>query len=157
MIRLIERSPVPASPQRVWAWFATLDDHYRGWHPEHVGWRRLRGAPQGEGSIVCADEWIGRSRLRLRFRVGAVDEPHFFRWDALFPLSLAGVGGWFRIEPAGDGCCELVAEVHLGWSAPLAGGLLDAVLRRVVPLDDLRRHMVEEGQNLARLMARPSG
>ncbi len=68
MIRLIERSHVPASPGQVWAWFAAIDAHYRDWHSAHIEWRTLKGTPVPAGSVVFFDEWIGRFRLRMSRR-----------------------------------------------------------------------------------------
>jgi hypothetical protein len=49
--------------------------------------------------------------------------------------------------------CELVAETHVGWAVPLLGPALDRLIVVVFPVADLRRHMVEEGENLARLLS----
>lgn len=152
MISLTDRSSIHATPDQVWAFFADLDARYLEWHPEHLMWRTLSGPPLSEGSIVFADEWIGRFRLTGRFRLSEVQPNALFRWDMLFPYSLIGAGGWFALEPTDDGCV-LVAEVHMGWPVPVFGPLLDRLIGVVVPLSDLRRHMREEGGNLARLLA----
>lgn len=150
MIQLSARTVIAAPCEEVWDFFADLDERYVDWHPDHRTWRTLSGPPVTQGAIVFIDEWIGRLHLTGRARLSEVQRGRFLRWDMLFPYSLAGVGGWFALEPAGDRCI-LVAEVHIGLTVPFLGPLLDHVIAVVVPLADLRCHMVEEGRNLARL------
>jgi hypothetical protein len=98
MISLTDRTTIPAPPERVWAWFAELDEHYRDWHPEHLMWRTLSGPALKSGTIVFADEWIGGLRLAGRFRIIEARPGQLFRWKMLFPWSLVGVGGSFLLE-----------------------------------------------------------
>lgn len=156
MIRITDRSHVPASPEREWAFFADLEARYSDWHPEHVEFRVIRGTPVAVGSVYFFDEWIGRFRLRTRARVAEAREQRFLRHEGMFPYSLLQAGGSFALEPAGDGGCDLVAEVYIGWQVPVLGAFLDRLIAAVVPLPDLRRHVAEEGRNLARLLARGS-
>jgi hypothetical protein len=151
MIRLTDRTAIPASPTRVWRWFVALEAHYRDWHSEHLTWRTIRGTPLTEGAIVFVDQWLGRYRFTGRCRIADVRPDRSFHWEMLFPLALVGVGGSFTLEGSGTGC-ELIAEVHMGWSVPMIGWLLDRMIGLVVPLRDVQRHMDEEGRNLIRLL-----
>ena len=47
-------------------------------------------------------------------------------------------------------------EVHFGFSVPILGPLLDLAMRAFLPLDEFRRHMREEGDNLAGLIEAPA-
>ncbi len=154
MIRLVDRAALPAPPERVWAWFAALDTHYLDWHPAHLMWRTLSGAPLTEGATVFADEWLGRFRFAGRMRITDVQPGRFFRWAMLGPYALVGVGGSFLLERAERGC-ELTAEVDMGWDMPVLGPLLDRVIGVIAPVAEVRRHMAEEGRNLARLLSGP--
>ena len=40
-------------------------------------------------------------------------------------------------------------EVHFGFSLPILGPLLDLAMRVLLPVSEFRRHMREEGDNLA--------
>jgi hypothetical protein len=62
-------------------------------------------------------------------------------------------GGSFRLTPAGDGECDLTQVVHMGFRAPIAGPLVDLVLRAVVPIGEIERHMREEAENLVRILS----
>ena len=54
-----------------------------------------------------------------------------------------------RFNPNGDGGCEMQQEVHFGFSLPILGPLLDLAMRVLLPVSEFRRHMREEGDNLA--------
>ena len=43
-------------------------------------------------------------------------------------------------------------EVHFGFSIPIVGTVLDLVMRIFLPLEEFRRHMREEGDQLAHLI-----
>lgn len=152
MISLVERSCVPVAADRVWRWFLHMEEHYRDWHPEHIEWRTLRGAPLAEGTILFADERVGPLRLAARFHIHDVRPGRYFAFRLGFPFSLVRAGGWFRFTPLPDGRCEVTAETHLGFSAPILGPVIDRLLAAALPLDELRRHMREEGENMIRLL-----
>jgi len=157
VISLVETTRIPAAPERVWRWFREMDAHYLDWHPEHLAWRTLRGEALAEGTVIFGDEWVGPLRLAGRFFIYDVQPEQFFAFRIGFPFSLLRAGGWFRFAPTSDGTCELTAETHLGLSTPLIGPLLDRLLAAVLPLDELRRHMREEGENLVRLLSAAPG
>ncbi len=154
MIQLLDRTRIPAPAERVWDWFTTIDDHYLEWHPEHVAWRNIRGRFTKAGSTIFFDEWIGWFRLPMRCRITEARPGRYWRYEGLFPWSAVRTGGSFEIMPMGDQC-ELVAEVHLGWPIRGLGPLMDRLIAAVFPLHHLRRHMTEEGHNLAGLLRDP--
>jgi hypothetical protein len=44
-------------------------------------------------------------------------------------------------------------EVHFGFKIPLVSVLVDRLLGLVLPIDEFRRHIREEGENLAALFS----
>ena len=152
MISLVQTTRVPAAPERVWRFLSELDAHYADWHPEHLTWRTLRGEPLSEGAVVFGAEWLGPLPLIGRFFIGDVVPERYFSYRFALPASLVGAGGSFRLSPDANGGCELTAEAHLGFSAPLIGPLVDRLLARLLPIGEFRRHMREEGENLIRLV-----
>lgn len=154
MISIRDSVHVAASPAEVWQFLHDMESHYRDWHPEHLDWRNLRGHVTAPGGVVFADEWIGSHRLQARFFASEVEQERLLRYDIAFPYSLIGAGGSFQIVPTAGGGCEFVAETHCGSHLPLLGPLLDRLLALVFPVAELRRHMREEGENLARLVER---
>jgi hypothetical protein len=154
MISLTNRVQLPTGPERTWQCFCEMDAHYHEWIPEHLRWRWLAGEPLAPGTIWYADEWVGPMRLDARFQVIASAPARFFSWRILgFPAALVRAGGSFRFSPNGDDGCEMNQEVHFGFSVPILGSLLDLAIRVVLPLDEFRRHMREEGDNLAGVIA----
>lgn len=152
MISIVETTPLAASPSRVWAFFTEMQAHYLDWHPEHLAWRDLKDKVTTPGGVIFADEGIGWLRLAGRFVIDEARAPSYLRFRIGFPYSLVRAGGWFRIDPTVDGSCAVTAESHLGYRTPLIGRLLDLAFHAWLPLDELRRHMHEEGENLARLV-----
>jgi polyketide cyclase/dehydrase/lipid transport protein len=152
MISLVQTTRLAAPPERVWAWFRELDDNYCDWHREHLRWRTLRGEPLALGTAWFADEWVGPLRIAARFFVTESEPDRFFAYRVGFPSSLVRAGGSFRLSPTPDGGCELTESVHLGFSTPLVGALVDRLLALFLPIGELRRHIREEGVGLARLL-----
>jgi hypothetical protein len=148
VISLVETIDLPAPPERVWRFFEEIDRHYPDWHREHLTWRWLRGEPLTQGATWFADEWIGPLRVSGRFVVDRADRGRLFSYRTCFPSSLVGAGGSFLLTAKSDGGCRLIQDVHLGFSLPLIGRLLDRLLALALPLDELRRHMSEEQESL---------
>jgi Polyketide cyclase / dehydrase and lipid transport len=154
MISMTQTTRIPAAPERVWRFFSELDEHYSAWHPEHLAWRTLRGEPLAKGTVWFADEWVGPLRVSSRFFVEDAEPERFFAYRVGFPASVLRAGGSFRLVPVSDDVCELIEEVHLGYPTRIFGALADRVLTIVLPLKEFRRHIREEGENLARLLER---
>ena len=153
MISMVQTTHVPATPERVWRFFSELDERYSDWHPEHLAWRTLRGKPLAKGTVWFADEWLGPLRVSSRFFVEDAEPERFFTYSVGFPSSLVRAGGSFRLQPGPDGHCELTEEVRLGFSTPVIGPLVDRLLASLLPLEEFRRHIREEGENLVSLLA----
>jgi uncharacterized protein YndB with AHSA1/START domain len=151
-ITLTSRSIVPAPPERIWDWFARMDEHYRAWHPDHVVWRTERGSPVTVGSVVYFHERIGWAPVAMRCRIVEARPAEYLRYEALFPHSLVGAGGSFALTPV-DGGSEVTVEARMGLRAPPIGPLLDALLRAVFPMRQFQQHLSEEGRNLTAMVA----
>jgi hypothetical protein len=152
VIRLSQTTRIPAPPEQLWRFFRDMDENYVRWHREHLVWRWTQGEPMTPGAVWFADEWIGWMRVFGRFFVTDVDPPHVFRFRFGLPSSLARAGGSFRFASVGDGSCEMTEEFHFGFSLPVIGRLFDLVLALVLPLGEFRRHIREEGENMAALL-----
>ena len=157
MISIFESTYLKSPPAEVWRVFAEMERHYQEWHPEHLTWRYLRGSGLTRGAILFADEWVGPLRLAARFFIDEAEPNAYFRFHIGFPFSLVRAGGWFRLVEAPDGGTRLDAETHFGLGLPIIGGLLDPLLRRLLPLGELRRHMREEGEGFASLLPGAQG
>lgn len=153
MISVVERTQLPLTPERIWRFFAEeVEERYPEWHQEHLRWRWLRARRLETGAVWFAEEWVGRMHVSSRFIVDVATPDRLFSYRLAFPSSLVRAGGSFRLEPAAAGGCELIQEVHMGFTAPLLSQLIDLVIAAVVPIGELRRHMREEQANLVRLL-----
>lgn len=152
MIRLERTTPLPVGADRAWAFFRDLDARYAEWHPEHLRWKTIRGEPLTDGAVVFADEWVGRMRVTGRLFTRSVEPGRFFAYRIGFPSSLVAAGGSFRLTPTDGGGCELHQVVHMGFEVPLAGALVDLLLRAIVPVGELERHMREEAERLVAIL-----
>jgi hypothetical protein len=140
---------IDTPPERIFEWFCHLDDNYRSWHPDHVSCRHVRGHDLQDGAVLYAEEYLHGRLHRLKFRLTEVEAGREFRYR-IFP----GVSGGFRTRPTEKGT-EFVAEIFLGWSVPVFGGLVDAILKVLFSnhVGAIRQHMREEGINLRALLS----
>jgi uncharacterized protein YndB with AHSA1/START domain len=160
VIELVQTTVIPASPERVWQFFVDMDDNYQDFHPEHLVWRTLSGKPLTEGTIWFVDEWIGPMRVSSRFFTERAEPGRFFAYRVGFPGRLVGAGGSFRFTPSAEGHTQMREEVHFGFKIPVLSLVLDRILALLLPIEEFRRHIREEGENLVALFsqdAMPSG
>jgi uncharacterized protein YndB with AHSA1/START domain len=141
MARLTDTILVDAPASRVWDWLLRLADHYRAWHPDHLGAEWVEGAPNRVGSILRATERLHGRPHALRVRVTDVRPGVRLAYRFLWPASLLARGGEFRLAPEGAGT-RFSAAVDFRWFA--------AALRR--RRAELERHLREEGVSLKRLV-----
>jgi uncharacterized protein YndB with AHSA1/START domain len=154
VIELVQTTVIPASPERVWRFFAEMDDNYQDFHAEHLVWRTLSGEPLAEGTVWFVDEWVGPMRVSSRFFTEAAEPGRFFAYRVGFPGRLVGAGGSFRFTPTAEGHCQMREEVHFGFKIPVLSLVLDRLLALLLPIGEFRRHIREEGENLAALFSR---
>jgi hypothetical protein len=139
---LSETSPmIRASPERLFAFFAGMEENYKPWHAEHVVFRWLDPPALRQGVRFYFEETIGGKLLKKTVAFTRV-EPYslieFAPTSRLFRLVLPRIA--FRITP-GDGGFTVTQDIQLR-IGPLAARLN----RR--ELDAVSKHMREEGLNL---------
>lgn len=152
MIILSDRIEIDAPPSRVFQWFRQLQENYRSWHPDHVSCRYLRGGDLQKGSVFYVEEYLHGKLHHLKFSVTNVVPNQEFSYRIL-----PGLRGGFRMRPTNRGT-ELVAEIVIGWQTRLIGALVDRLVRRLFTnhLEELARHMKEEGTKLRALLEEES-
>lgn len=146
MITLEDSIEINAAPKEIEEWLLHIDEHYRDWHPDHVKWVNLDGSLD-EGKTFYYEEYLHGSLYRSKCLItrverngGAVIE--FVGMSLLDKL--LGVRGSFVVQPRGEGSVA-TATISLRFGRlirTLAGGILE----------DLERHMKEEGQSLKRIL-----
>lgn len=145
-----EVSIVQATPDEVWRFFVGMDrEEYLSWHPhDHLDFCRMRAAdgPLGQGQVVHFKERIGLRTYSFSCSISDSVPSRYVEYVPRRPLNHLKFGrGYFRLSPADNGCTEVEAVVELGWRNPL----LDRLLAAIIDIPALRRHMQEEGLNLA--------
>lgn len=135
---------IAAPPAAVWEWLLGFADHYTDWHPDHVEAAWVRGGANRVGSVLRVVEAVGGKREALRFELVELVPPWLYRYRILGAHGLLLPEGSFEVRPENGGAL-LTARVQMR-----GGALLERLLAsRIV---SLRRHMSEEGANLARLV-----
>lgn len=148
MITLKDSIKIKASPQNVYdKVLAYLHDResYISWHPGHIELRWIKGDPCKEGSIVCAEEYIGNDLQKLKFKIVKVVPGRQIIYRPLFPQSMFAPGNTWLFQPKGENGCIFTAIGRL------RGGPLMKKLA-VSRLKTLALHMEEEGKNLKKVL-----
>ncbi len=153
MIELRDTVEIDVRPVQVWRWLEKLPEHYCAWHPDHIGARRVLGAPLAEGSVMEAEEMLHGRRHRLRMTLTHVEPGRSVRYR-MFP----GLGGGFEIAPSGAGA-RFTATVRIGLRTPILGPVVDAILRLAFGkrIEAVGRHQHEEGRNLKAVLEAERG
>ena len=151
MITLRDTIEIKASPEQIFEWFAHFEENFHAWHPDHVECRFLKGKGE-EGSILYVEEYLHGKLHKLKMHITKV-EP-----NSRMEYRVSGGRGTFIIEPR-DSSVLFTAELCFGTKIPLLGGLVDRLMRIFLSrqLEGIKRHMVEEGQNLKKIMEEGGG
>jgi uncharacterized protein YndB with AHSA1/START domain len=139
---------VEAPPETVFGFFRGMDeDRYLAWHREHLAFRFEEGDRIEAGARAYFEEEIGDEHLASTVRYTEVRAPEYIEFRDEDRLTrLFNPKNTFGFEPV-DGGTRVVAEVHLRI------GPLERLSSQVHhELEELRRHMREEGENLKRLV-----
>ena len=150
MITLQDTIEVKATPEKVYAWLLARfkdKESYQAWHPDHVDIRWIESEPFQEGSIIYAEEYLHGVLHKLKFRITKIVPNKVIEYRALFPLSIIAPKNTFQIEPKGKNSCIFIATGSLRIPRWLFERLTKKHNNRI---EDARRHMREEGENLKR-------
>ena len=134
---------IKTSPEKIFTFLIRLKDteSYKAWHPDDVLMRWIKGKPFTEGSIAYFEEYLHGKIHKVKFMCTRVVPNRLIEYRPPFPLSIIFPGNQFIIEPVGEGSCIFTATVKARM-----GPLSRRLSRR--RLEDVRRHMKEEGENL---------
>lgn len=152
MLVLKDIVEIQTSATQVFEWLSHFDENYRAWHPDHVVCKYLRGASLQVGSILYCEEYLHGRLHRMKFRITSVAAGS--RVDYVMA---PGMSGSFEIKPTERGA-QFIAEICIGTKIPLLGRLLDKILDLLFStrIEQVRRHMSEEGVNLKHLLEQQS-
>lgn len=139
---------VDAPPAECFEFFRSMDEErYLAWHREHLAFHYVEGDRIEEGARAFFDEEVGDERIASTVRYTRVRPPEYIEFrDENRLTRLFNPKNTFAFEPV-DGGTHVVAEIHLRI------GPLERLSSQVHhELEELRRHVREEGENLKRLV-----
>ena len=147
MITLTDSIEIKATPEKVFNFFISIktSKDYRAWHPDHVKFIWLKGAPFQEGSIVYFEEYLHGKLHKLKFVCTKVVPNRLLEYRPTFPLSLFAPKNQFIMEPQGGKGCVFTA------TGSIRDGPLFKKLGRS-QLEATKQHMKEEGKSLKKIL-----
>lgn len=148
MIVLRDTGEIKASPEQIFEFFVHFKENFHAWHPDHVECRYLSSGPLREGSVIYIEEYLHRKLHKLKLHMTKIEPNSRIEYKTFL-----GTTGVFIIEPRGASSV-FTAEMHIGTGIPLLGSLVDRIMWIFMSrqLEGIKQHMVEEGQNLKRIM-----
>jgi hypothetical protein len=148
VIELRDTVEIDATPLEVWTWLESMPDHILEWHPDHLAARWVKGGELVPGAVMEVRERLHGKPHRMRMKLTACEPGRWARYR-IFP----GLGGSLEVEPHAAGS-RFTASITMGTRVPIVGRLIDGLLRLVMGsrIEAIRRHQVEAGINLKRLL-----
>lgn len=152
MQTIIEEVIIKASPERIWNFLVNLhkNNNYEKWHPtDHIAYSLRNGSMGKIGGTAYFAERLGRFTFKLTYKVTKANYPHYLEYEASSPLSWLCFGrGSFLMKPIDPYNTRFVAYVEYGYTVLFVGKIIDRIVEKVVQLENIRKHMHEEGKNL---------
>ena len=148
MIILRDTVEIKASPEQIFEFFVHFKENFYAWHPGHVECRYLGESPLAGGSVIYIEEYLHGKLHKLKLQITKIEPNSRIEYKTFL-----GTKGVFTIEPRGTNTL-FTAEMHMGTNIPLFSSLVDKIMQRFMSrqLEGIKQHMVEEGQNLKRIL-----
>jgi len=139
---------IKTTPEKIWDFFVHMDENYVAWHPEdHILFRWIKGKPLEEGTIDYFEEYIhGRiHKMETSYtRIIPYREIEFRPTHPILRIFLPK--STFTITPK-DGYCTFTARNYFRLG-PIS--LRSKLVKHRLEL--VKKHMIEEGENLKKLL-----
>ncbi|MFX1431257.1 MAG: SRPBCC family protein [Promethearchaeota archaeon] len=144
MKTLRESIEINVPPKIIWDWFLHIAENYLEWHPSHIKAYWETEAASEIGSILYAEEDISGDFLKMRSKLTELIPNRLYRFKTVGTLRFLLAGGSFEIEPSENGSIfTATLDFHMG-------KLLSQVVKKEV--QQISQHMIEEGQNLKKIL-----
>ena len=137
---------IEAPPKDVFNWFCNrFTKDYKDWHAgDHILAKWTNGSHMNPGSILYAEEYLGKKIVKLRFKIVEKKQDKSSKYKLLFPWSLICPGGGFYFEECKGGSIFTATLYFRFWH----------LLSKIMPTKtaSLKKHMKEEGENLKKIL-----
>lgn len=144
MKTLRESIGINVSPEVIWDWLLHIDENYLEWHPSHIKAKWETKTASEVGSILYAEEDIKGDFLKMRSKLTELIPNKLFKFKTVGTLKLILAGGSFEIEPSeNESIFTATLDFHMG-------KLLSKLAKKKV--QEISQHMIEEGQNLKKIL-----
>jgi len=148
MKTLRESIEINVSPEIIWDWFLHIAENYLEWHPSHIKAYWETETVNEVGSILYAEEDISGDFLKMKSKVIKLIPNRLYRFKTVGALKLILAGGSFEMEPSeNETIFTATLDFHLG-------NLLSKLAKKKV--QQISQHMIEEGQNLKKILEKSS-
>ena len=148
MITLRDAIKIKASPEQIIDFFLNFKENFYIWHPDHVECRYLAPGPLKENSVIYFEEYLHGKLHKLKLRITLINPDSRIEYKTFM-----GTKGVFVMEPGGA-TTLFTAEMYMGSNMPVLGKIMDIIILKLLSrqLKGIRQHMVEEGQNLKKIL-----
>jgi hypothetical protein len=144
MKTLKESIEINVSPEVIWEWLLHVAENYLEWHPSHIKANWKTETASEVGSIMYAEEDINGDFLKMKSKLTELIPTRLYRFKTVGTLKLILAGGSFEIEPSENGSIfTATLDFHMG-------KLLSKLTKKKV--QEISQHMIEEGQNLKKIL-----
>jgi len=151
MIILRYSISINAPAKKIFDFFMGFQENFYAWHPDHTDCRYLTDGPLGEGSVIYIEEKLHGKPHKLKMKITKLE-----RYSRMEYTTIMGTKGVFSIEPKNDRSSIFTAELNFGTKIPVISILVDLFMKTFLsqPLEGIKKHMVEEGVNLKKMVER---
>ena len=148
MITLRDEIEINASPEEIIEFFINFKENFYAWHPDHVECRYDTPGPLKENTVIYFTEYLHGKLHKLKLRTTLIKPNSRIEYKTFM-----GTKGIFVMEPRGTSTL-FTAEMHMGINFPFLGKLIDRIMLKLLSsqLEGIKQHMVEEGQNLKKIL-----
>ena len=146
MITIKEETILNVPAKSVFNFLTNIDYLYKKWHPkDHVFCKTIFGSLSKKGCVFHFLEKIGWFPLYGVVKVTQIQRDEYIEYEPVFPLSRLKIfKGYFAINSLAPDKSQLVAYVEYGDRF----GIFDKIANLFVNPVLVRKHIVEEGENL---------
>lgn len=148
MITLVDSIEIGVRPEIAFEWLANLEKHYKEWHPDHVRWTNETGQFK-EGSKCHAEELVHGKLHRIRARYTRIERNRRIEYKMLYPTSIICSKGSFLLKSSRGKTVFTATLTFRG------GRIMSRLFRS--RMEEIKRHMREEGENLKAILERQYG